>query len=74
MDYATNCLKVDAPFVDDVKEALSQFIDELISGAQNEIGPVKLYKKFLNTINEKHQLTSLRSTDREVMVEVMWAR
>lgn len=52
--------------------ALKEFVEYLENLAQNEISSNKLIKRFMDTINEKYQLTSLRSTDREVVIEVRW--
>lgn len=74
LDYCVSILKVGSPFEAELREAVGDFVDELVTSAENEIASVALVKRFHETINQKYQLTSLRSTDREVMVEVIWAR
>jgi superfamily II DNA/RNA helicase len=74
VDYCFRSLEVSRPFEAEIREAINEFLDELITSAANEIATVALPKRFHETINQKYQLTSLRSTDREVMVEVIWAR
>jgi DEAD/DEAH box helicase domain-containing protein len=74
LDYCVDSLEVGLPFETEIREAVGEFLDELVTGAENEIASVPLPKRFHETINQKYQLTSLRSTDREVMVEVIWAR
>ena len=73
-NIVSHVLGVVAPpeaFRSDVEEAVNQFLEFLETLARNEIGVVPLFKKFRTVINEKYQMTSLRSTDREVVVEVL---
>nr|WP_276977559.1 DEAD/DEAH box helicase [Ferrimicrobium acidiphilum] len=50
-----------------------EFVDWLTNLAFNENAPSSLFGKFYDQINERYQLTALRSTDREITVEVRWA-
>jgi len=75
-DIRTHVLRVVDPpgvFVPDVEGALESFLDYIQNLAQNEMNPNTLFTKFWKVINEEYQLTSLRSTDREVVVEVLWS-
>jgi DEAD/DEAH box helicase domain-containing protein len=69
-----DCLKVGPAEAAEIQAAVHSFLGDLATGAQNEIAPVQLFKRFHGTINQKYQLTSLRSTDREVTIEVMWGK
>jgi superfamily II DNA/RNA helicase len=60
--------------LEEIRPCISEFVDYLVNIAKNELTPNTLFKKFRETINEQYQLTSLRSTDREVVVEVLWTR
>jgi superfamily II DNA/RNA helicase len=56
----------------EISPALKDFVDYIENLAQNEMSSSTLMKRFMEAINEKYQLTSLRSTDREVVIEVRW--
>lgn len=56
-----------------VADTVTEFVDWLTNLAFNESAPASLFGKFYEQINERYQLTSLRSTDREITVEVRWA-
>lgn len=60
--------------IEEISPCISEFVGYLVNIAKNELTPNTLFKKFRETINEQYQLTSLRSTDREVVVEVLWTR
>ncbi len=57
----------------EITPTLKEFVSYIENLALNELAPNSLFKRFRDTINEKYQLTSLRSTDREVIIEVRWA-
>jgi len=73
-DYCIQSLGKKGIHVQEVTLTLSEFVDYLLNLARNELTPKRLFQKFMESINRKYQLTSLRSTDREVTVEVVWAR
>jgi hypothetical protein len=58
----------------EIKPAVKEFVNYIENLALNELQRDTVAKVFREKINEKYQLTSLRSTDREVMVEVRWTR
>ncbi len=72
--YAINALGTKGVLPKELDPVLKQFVEDLENMAQNEISSNTLIKRFMDTINEKYQLTSLRSTDREVVIEVRWTR
>jgi ATP-dependent helicase YprA (DUF1998 family) len=72
--YCNDALQPKQTFKDDMVSAVKDFLEFLDNLGRNEIGSKSLFSKFREVINERYQLTSLRSTDREVLVEVMWGR
>lgn len=74
LHYCFDSLKPNEGFKEELSNAIKEFLDYIQNVAANEINSKALVKKFKETINERFQLTSLRSTDREVLVEVVWAR
>ncbi|MEM3905847.1 MAG: helicase-related protein [Nitrososphaerota archaeon] len=73
-DYCIKALGRKGVLPKEIAQCVSEFIEYLVGLSKNELTPNTLFKRFRDTINEKYQLTSLRSTDREVVVEVLWAR
>ena len=71
-NYCIKALGKKGVLPDQIKPTLEEFVNYLQNLALNELSPNSLFKKFREQINEKYQLTSLRSTDREVVVEVRW--
>jgi hypothetical protein len=61
-------------FHEEIRKTVDEFLKRLLKLAGSEIGPKNLFTKFNESIKDQYQLTSLRSTDREVTVEVMWTR
>lgn len=74
IQYCIELLEPNEAFKEEVKSTVIDFIKEVQNVASNEINSKTLFSKFKENINERFQLTSLRSTDREVLVEVMWAK
>lgn len=72
--YCIDSLRPNEAFKEEVESTIVDFIKEIKNMASNEINIKTLFSKFKENINERFQLTSLRSTDREVLVEVMWAK
>jgi superfamily II DNA/RNA helicase len=73
-DHCIKALGKKGVLTQEIAPCLSEFMEYLVNLSKNELAPNTLFKKFNGIINEKYQLTSLRSTDREVVVEVLWAR
>jgi len=73
-EHCINALGKKGILTQEIVPCLSEFVEYLVNLSKNELAPNTLFKRFRDTINEKYQLTSLRSTDREVVVEVLWAR
>ncbi len=71
-NYCIKSLGTKGVLPQEIKPALKDFVNYIENLAQNEISPKSIFRRFMETINEKYQLTSLRSTDREVIVEVRW--
>ncbi len=72
--YAIKALGSKGVLSKELSPVLKGFVEDLENMAQNEISSNSLMKRFMDTINERYQLTSLRSTDREVVIEVRWTR
>jgi ATP-dependent helicase YprA (DUF1998 family) len=73
-DHCIKALGKKGVLTQEIAPCLQEFVEYLVNMSKNEMAPNKLFRKFRETINEKYQLTSLRSTDREVVVEVLWTR
>ena len=48
------------------------YIETLVRTTKMERKPKALYSRFLDDINPRYNLTSLRSTDPDVPIEVFW--
>jgi superfamily II DNA/RNA helicase len=72
--YCMSALGKKGVLPQEVLPALKEFVNYFQNMALNELSPNSVFKRFRDTINEKYQLTSLRSTDREVVIEVRWTR
>lgn len=57
----------------EIEDTVLEFLDYLTNLGINEITSSNLFNKFSDIVNPRHQLTNLRSTDREVTVEIKWA-
>lgn len=73
-NYCITALGKKGVLPNEIIPSLREFVNYIETLSQNELSPNSLYRKFREIINEKYQLTSLRSTDREVIVEVCWTR
>jgi ATP-dependent helicase YprA (DUF1998 family) len=73
-DHCIKALGKKGVLTQEIAPCLMEFMEYLVNLSKNELAPNTLFKKFNGIVNEKYQLTSLRSTDREVVVEVLWAR
>jgi DEAD/DEAH box helicase domain-containing protein len=74
IDYCIRSLEPHQAFIEELKNTVADFLKDIQNVTGNEINSKSLFTKFREYINERYQLTSLRSTDREVLVEVMWTK
>jgi superfamily II DNA/RNA helicase len=72
--YCINALGRKGILPQEIKPTLREFVNYIENLALNELQRDSVAKVFTDKINVKYQLTSLRSTDREVMIEVRWTR
>lgn len=56
---------------DEVMKDVERFVGELNDERAGRLQPVEVYRWFWSELNKKHQLTNMRSTDPQVLVEVM---
>jgi hypothetical protein len=69
--YVRDSLSIPTAWEGEVLQAVDEFIGELVEARGSRLQPVSYFEWFLNESNEIHQHTNLRSTDPQVLVEVI---
>jgi len=73
INYVEKAIELSETYREEIIDDLDEFLEYIYDDSSGIIYDEKLMKAFIDNINFEYQLTNLRSTDKEVPVEIRWS-